>query len=88
MLVDSRAARAGRLGGLYPRFRAIAGERAELEHVIVSGKHAQGHAASRPDRHRGADHATAPTARDDVAFWLYYLGLDRRAKGAVHVQST
>ena len=60
----------------------------DLEHVIVSGDNAHGH-----DRFEDvingakAESFTAPTTRDDIAFWLYTSGSTGKPKGAVHVHA-
>jgi benzoate-CoA ligase family protein len=88
MLADSRARVLVVSEALYPRFARLAGEFPDLEHVIVSGDNAQG-LKSFEDLIKTAapDPATAPTTRDDIAFWLYTSGSTGKPKGAVHVHA-
>jgi benzoate-CoA ligase len=72
MLGDSRAKCLVVSDVLYPRFEKLIPNARGLEHVIVSGDNAHGHkkfedliANTKPDGF------TAPTTRDDMAFWLY-----------------
>ena len=88
MLADSRARMLVVSEALYPKFAKLIGEFPDLQHVVVSGDNAQGHkrfedliAAATPDP------ATAPTTRDDIAFWLYTSGSTGKPKGAVHVHA-
>ena len=88
MLTDSRARLLVVSDALYPRFAKLIGECPDLEHVIVSGENAGGHArfedliaAAKPED------VTAPTTRDDIAFWLYTSGSTGKPKGAVHVHA-
>jgi benzoate-CoA ligase len=88
MLADSRARALIVSEALWPRFAKLVGEARDLDHVIVSGDSAQGHkrfedllTAATPDP------ATAPTVRDDIAFWLYTSGSTGKPKGAVHVHA-
>jgi benzoate-CoA ligase len=88
MLADSRARVLVVSEALYPRFRALAGGAPDLEHVIVSGKNEQ--PARDLDRlllETEPDLNTAPTTRDDMAFWLYTSGSTGKPKGAVHVHA-
>ena len=85
MMADSRARALVVSEGLYPKFADLIAASPDLEHVIVSGDNAQGHkrfedlvANAKPDA------ATAPTGRDDIAFWLYTSGSTGKPKGAVH----
>jgi benzoate-CoA ligase len=88
MLVDSRARALVVSEGLYPRFQKLIGEAADLEHVIVSGDDAHGHRRFEDLIEQAKpDPATAPTVRDDIAFWLYTSGSTGKPKGAVHVHS-
>ncbi len=89
MLTDSRARMLVVSQALYPKFAALIPAFPELEHVIVSGDNTRGHArfedviaAAAPEDY------TAPTTRDDMAFWLYTSGSTGKPKGAVHVQAT
>jgi benzoate-CoA ligase len=85
MLADSRARALVVSEALYPRFANLIKPCAELAHVIVSGENTHGHqrfedmiAAATPDL------ITAPTTRDEIAFWLYTSGSTGKPKGAVH----
>lgn len=88
MLADSRARVLVVSEALYPRFANLIKASPDLAHVVVSGDNAQGHqrfedliAAATPDPD------TAPTTRDDIAFWLYTSGSTGKPKGAVHVHA-
>jgi len=88
MLSDSRARVLVVSEALYGRFTNLIGAATDLEHVIVSGDDAHGHKrfedvlqAAEPDA------TTAPTVRDDFAFWLYTSGSTGKPKGVVHVHS-
>jgi benzoate-CoA ligase family protein len=88
MLADSRARALVVSEALYPRFEKLIGAAVDLEHVIVSGDDAHGHRRfedlieqAKPDA------GTAPTLRDDIAFWLYTSGSTGKPKGAVHVHA-
>src|SRR5262245_61629212 len=88
MLADSRARMLVVSEALYPRFDKLIGEFPDLKHVVLSGEIALGHkifadliAEASPDP------ATAPTVRDDIAFWLYTSGSTGKPKGAVHVHA-
>jgi len=88
MLADSRARTLVVSEGLYPRFQKLIGAAADLEHVIVSGDDAHGHRRFEDIIEQAKpDPATAPTVRDDIAFWLYTSGSTGKPKGAVHVHS-
>jgi len=88
MLADSRARLLVVSEALYPRFAGLIGECPDLRHVIVSGENAHGHARFE-DLIAGAaaEDITAPTTRDDIAFWLYTSGSTGKPKGAVHVHA-
>ena len=88
MLADSRARMLVVSDALMPKFAKLIGEFPDLKHVVVSGESAQGHrrfedliAAAAPDP------VTAPTTRDDIAFWLYTSGSTGKPKGAVHLHA-
>ena len=88
MLTDSRARVLVVSEALVPRFQKLVAACPDLAHVIVSGDNAHGHKRfeelieqARPDP------ATAPTVRDDIAFWLYTSGSTGKPKGAVHVHA-
>jgi benzoate-CoA ligase family protein len=89
MLTDSRARMLVVSDVLYPKFAGIIARAPDLAHVMVSGADAQGHdhfesliEASEPEDY------TAPTTRDDIAFWLYTSGSTGKPKGAVHVHAS
>jgi len=88
MLTDSRARLLVVSEALYPKFAPILSACPDLEHVIVSGEDAHGH-----DRFEDLLDAanglavTAPTTRDDIAFWLYTSGSTGKPKGAVHAHA-
>jgi len=89
MLADSRARVLVVSEALYPRFAKLIGAADDLEHVIVSGDNAlMGHKRFE-DLIDGAmpEMKTAPTVRDDIAFWLYTSGSTGKPKGAVHVHA-
>jgi benzoate-CoA ligase len=89
MLADSRARLLVVSEALYPKFERLVGKAPDLEHVVVSGANAHGHdrfedlIAAAP-----AEDYTAPTTRDDIAFWLYTSGSTGKPKGAVHVHAS
>src|SRR5262245_32601061 len=72
MLADSRARMLVVSEALYPRFEKIIAACPNLEHVVVSGDDAHGHNRLEDllDAAPVEDY-TAPTTRDDIAFWLY-----------------
>jgi benzoate-CoA ligase family protein len=89
MLADSGAKCLVVSEALYPKFEKVIGDHPDLEHVIVSGGDARGQrnfdqllslASNAP--------YTAPTTRDDMAFWLYTSGSTGKPKGAVHVHAS
>jgi benzoate-CoA ligase family protein len=89
MLADSRARMLIVSEALYPKFEKLIAQSPDLEHVVVSGENTHGHqsfeqmiAAAQPEDF------TAPTTRDDMAFWLYTSGSTGKPKGAVHVQAS
>jgi benzoate-CoA ligase len=88
MLADSRARVLVVSEALYPRFAKLIGQSDDLDHVIVSGENAQGHKRFE-DLIEGSmpEAQTAPTVRDDIAFWLYTSGSTGKPKGAVHVHA-
>jgi benzoate-CoA ligase family protein len=88
MLTDSRARALVVSHALYPKFANLISQCPDLEHVIVSESDAPGHTrfedvlrAVNPEAY------TAPTTRDDMAFWLYTSGSTGKPKGAVHVHA-
>jgi benzoate-CoA ligase family protein len=85
MLADSRARVLVVSDALYPRFQNLVEEAPDLEHVIVSGDNAYGLKSFEElmDKAKVCTE-TAPTVRDDIAFWLYTSGSTGRPKGAVH----
>jgi benzoate-CoA ligase len=99
MLADSRARVLVVSDALYPRFQKLIGESRDLEHVIVSGESVHSASKTRVNALPGhksfedlieaamAEAHTAPTVRDDIAFWLYTSGSTGKPKGAVHVHA-
>lgn len=88
MLTDSRARLLVVSDALYPTFAPILSACPDLAHVIVSGENAYGHLRFEDLLAEASGPAvTAPTTRDDVAFWLYTSGSTGKPKGAVHVQA-
>ncbi|MCC7411153.1 MAG: benzoate-CoA ligase family protein [Gammaproteobacteria bacterium] len=88
MLADSRARVLVVSEALYRGFATHLGEHPLLEHVLVAGTEGHGHERL-ADALDGASEVarTAPTRRDDVAFWLYTSGTTGRPKGALHTQA-
>jgi benzoate-CoA ligase family protein len=88
MLADSRARMLVVSDALYPKFAGIVGEFPDLRHAVVSGDNRQGHTSFEDlIKNSAPDHVTAPTTRDDIAFWLYTSGSTGKPKGAVHVHA-
>jgi benzoate-CoA ligase len=88
ILADSRSRALVVSEALYPKFARLIGEAPDLEHVIVSGENAHGHVRFEDlISAAAADDVTAPTTRDDIAFWLYTSGSTGKPKGAVHVHA-
>jgi len=85
MLADSRARVLVVSDAVFDRFKNLIEDAPDLEHVIVSGANAQG-LKSFDDLVSKAKPCTetAPTACDDIAFWLYTSGSTGKPKGAVH----
>jgi benzoate-CoA ligase family protein len=86
-LDDSRARVLIVAADLLPRFAPILADRPFLSHVVVVGRTT---AAAYLDWEAGlAAHSPildpAPTAADDVAFWLWTSGTTGRPKAAVHL---
>ncbi len=88
MLADSRARVLVVSEAIYPKFENVIRANADLELVIVCGDDARGHhrfedliARAKPEAY------TAPTAGDDICFWLYTSGSTGQPKGAVHVHA-
>jgi benzoate-CoA ligase len=89
MLADSRARMLVVSEALYPKFASLIAKSPDLQHIVVSGSNAQGHdrfedliSSASPEDY------TAPTTRDDIAFWLYTSGSTGKPKGAVHVHAS
>ena len=88
MLADSRARMLFVSDVLFPKFERLIGACPDLQHVVVSGDDAKGHERFE-DLIAGAPNEdwSAPTTRDDIAFWLYTSGSTGRPKGAVHTHA-
>ncbi len=88
MLEDSRARMLIVSGELYPKFAAAIAGSKDLAHVVVSGNDAHGHTPFGDMlKSAHAEPYTAPTTRDDMAFWLYTSGSTGKPKGAVHTHA-
>src|SRR5947209_1589323 len=75
MLAHSRARVLVVSEALYARFAPLIASTPDLEHVIISGDNAHGHRKFEDlIGSAKADKTTAPTTRDDIAFWLYTSG--------------
>src|SRR5277367_5611025 len=88
MLEDSRARMLVVSEELLPKFERAIAASSHLDGVIVSGAKPHGHqrfddllAAAKTEA------VTAPTTRDDMAFWLYTSGSTGKPKGAVHTHA-
>ena len=94
MLANSRAKCLVVSEALFPKFEKLIAECPDLDHVIVSGSNPQKLDAKGYRLFEdliGADEPedyTAPTAADDIAFWLYTSGSTGNPKGAVHVHGS
>jgi benzoate-CoA ligase len=93
MLADSRARVLVVSDALFPRFQNLIAASDDLEHVVVSGDSADVHEKMGHKRFEDMidgsmpEMQTAPTVRDDIAFWLYTSGSTGKPKGAVHVHA-
>ena len=88
MLTDSRARLLVVSEALYPKFAGLIDACPDLDHVIVSGDNPQGHEKfDDVIKSAPAECFTAPTTRDDMAFWLYTSGSTGKPKGAVHAHA-
>jgi benzoate-CoA ligase family protein len=89
ILIDSRAKLLVVSEALFGKFAKLIKSCPDLDHVIVSGDNGQGHLRFEDAlaQARGKPY-TAPTTRDDIAFWLYTSGSTGRPKGAVHVHAS
>jgi benzoate-CoA ligase family protein len=100
MLEDSRARLLVVSEELLPKFGKAVETSKHLVHVIVSGEApslpspASGEGLGRGHQRfdelleaAKTDAVTAPTTRDDMAFWLYTSGSTGRPKGAVHTHA-
>jgi benzoate-CoA ligase len=89
MLSDSRAKMLVVSQALLPKFAPVLKRCPDLEKVIVSGGTSNDYekfedviTSATPDG------TTAPTSRDDMAFWLYSSGSTGKPKGTVHSQAS
>jgi benzoate-CoA ligase len=83
MLSDSRARALIVSEALLPPLKPLIGKLPFLKHVIVSGP------SFNEILSKGKpEFATAPTTRDDAAFWLYSSGSTGTPKGTVHVHGS
>ncbi len=87
MLADSRARMLVVSDALYPKFAKLIVEFPDLKHIVVSGEVGQHRSFESLIESATPDPATAPTTRDDIAFWLYTSGSTGKPKGAVHVHA-
>jgi benzoate-CoA ligase len=89
MLTDSRAKMLLVSQALLPKFVPILARCPDLKTVIVSGGTSDDHEKFE-DVVTGAspEDYTAPTTRDDMAFWLYSSGSTGKPKGTVHSQAS
>lgn len=86
MLRDSRAQTLVVSEALYEQFAPIVASQPHLDHVVVSGGTAGGHATLHDLSARAAASLEpAATTSDDVAFWLYTSGSTGTPKGSVHL---
>jgi benzoate-CoA ligase len=89
MLTDSRARMLLVSQALLPKFAPLLARCPDLKTVIVSGGTGDEHEKFE-DVVTGAnpEDYTAPTTRDDMAFWLYSSGSTGKPKGTVHSQAS
>src|SRR5260221_9863104 len=88
MLADSRAGVLVLADALFERFQKLIDEAPGLEHVVVSGADTPGLKSFEELIEQAKPCTeTAPTACDDIAFWLYTSGSTGKPKGAVHVHA-
>jgi len=88
MLEDSRARLLIVSDELFPKFAAAIDASKDLAHVVVSGDKAHGQTPFNDLlKAAPAEPCTAPTTRDDMAFWLYTSGSTGKPKGAVHTHA-
>ena len=88
MLTDSRARVLVLSDALFERFEKPIEAAPDLEHVVVSGDNTHGLKSFEELITKAKPCAeTAPTACDDIAFWLYTSGSTGKPKGAVHVHA-
>lgn len=89
MLDDSRARALIVSEQLLPVFAPLLPEARFLQHVIVSGRDAQGHQHLQTLMASASDRCEpAATTRDDACFWLYSSGSTGTPKGTVHIHSS
>ena len=89
MLTDSRAKMLVVSQALLPKFEAVMKRCPDLEKVIVSGGTGEPYEKFEDVITAAkAEAYTAPTTRDDMAFWLYSSGSTGKPKGTVHCQAS
>lgn len=89
LLDDSRARALIVSEVLLPAFAPVLESRRFLEHVIVSGAEAKGHAHLQSlTLHAGSSFEAVPTTGDDVCFWLFSSGSTGTPKGTLHLHSS